>query len=171
MLLKKIISSFLFFLLIQPVSSIAKPVFSVAIDSLLLDPETFQELSCVEIPRSLKARDICINEKVTFERLENCSEYTIDPVAEALCLKNKELSTEYIQGCHLKFKDLIEEQACLLGPDLNFFEPMRNAISSNNFEEFSELLEPMKTEIENALGFGAVEFNIYGDFFIFTPYM
>ena len=144
-----------------------QPIFSLAEDNVLLDRD-IQETLCVLKTSSSEAEEICIRENIKPEKLAICIQYTSESVSEALCLANNELSAESVIGCYVT-DTVLEEQACLLGPDSGFFKSVQDIKDIRNefdFAEYGKLVDSLKTEIKKILRSGSIIFDRHNDFFI-----
>ena len=161
-MLRKSFFYFLVFFLFSPGLSIAENGDSARVQAL--DKEA-QEFICTANTNSLEARNICLEDKVSVERVAVCELYTSNFFSEALCLKNRVLSSRDVLKCFIDTHELIE-QICLVGS-----ETSSRVIS--HFEATGEgsliikEIGNIKAEMENILSGYKVRFDITNSRFIF----
>ena len=128
---------FLIFFLIQP---------GFSEETQLLAVEA-QEFICINNTSSIESERICLNDKITVERVAVCSLYTSTHVAEALCLKNKALSYEQVLQCYIGTDKLIE-QICLIGSEVSSRILSQFEATDEDSSVIIKEIENIKTEME-----------------------
>ena len=139
---KKLGKSLIIFIL-----CLVQPGFSE--ETKALDAEE-QAFICAKDTSSIKAEEICLNDKIAIDRLAVCNLYTSNHVSEVLCLKNKVLSYKTVLQCYID-TNFLTEQICLMGSEA----------SSRIFSQFKETggdltiiikeIDNIKTEMETLL--------------------
>lgn len=154
--IRKIFVYFLALFLFQPGMSIAAGNDPAEVQSL--DKEA-QEFICVVNTSSLEAQSICLEDKVSVERVAVCEEYTSTYVSEALCLKNRALSYIDVLKCFMDTSELIE-QICLVGSETSSRIISHFEATGEDLPEINKEIESIKTEIETILDGCKVRFDI-----------
>ena len=153
---RKFLLIFLVLFLFQPGLSIAQGNDPAGVQSL--DKEA-QEFICVVNTSSLETQSICLEDKVSIERVVVCEEYTSTFVAEALCLKNRALSSIDVLKCFMDTPKLIE-QICLVGSEISSRVISHFEATGGDLPEIIKEIEKIETEMEALLNGYKVRFDI-----------
>ena len=155
-MLRKSFFYFLVFFLFSPGLSIAENGDSARVQAL--DKEA-QEFICVANTNSLETQNICLEDKVSVERVAVCELYTSNSVSEALCLKNRVLSSQDVLRCFIDTPELIE-QICLVGSETSSRIISHFEATGGGSSEIIKEIENIEVEMENILSGYKVRFDI-----------